>query len=446
MPGDLLPVGVLFQAETDSLLPGVTPDGNVSPAPLVAIPFKFVTSMFKEADQDGDLQRAVLGDIGASRGVLSQFVPSILGGMWEAMQDENSSVRYSSAMNAAIAFMEANGNGLPDGASAAVVDEYLGRVRNHARIILLSQAIAGYIVPGAPNALITGDTNMLATGINARDPREITNELYRGYIRNLGMDKGVEAFLAAFPNADLEDIIPEPLSYSTSGSTAPSAAPLTATALGVDWYNRNKDWVDSSPEAGAWLIPQPDDEEGGTDFNRNAYSQQVISGLRKRRTPQEYIEAITYRSGASEYFNVKDQYEDAVLGAGSDRNRVAKIEDIWSIWKGNFLAANPLFAEQLQNGDARARRARTIEQMRYAVNDPLGPDSPYTEAIREMQISYDSYAVQRKILGDRNDAKSRQELRDLKERFSNYGTAWSLRNRQLRRLWDSVYRIESGIA
>lgn len=447
LPGNLLPVGVLFQAETDSLLPGVTPDGNISPAPLIGAPVKFVGALFREADQDQDMARAILGDIGASKGYFSQFVPSVFANLYEAMQDENKSAKFASAMNAAIAFLEASDNGLADGASAATIDEYLGRVRNHARIILVSQAIAGYVVPGSPNALVSGDTSMSANlGLDVIDPREITNEVYRGYIRNLGMDKGVEAFLAAFPNADLEDMVVDPLAYSTSGSTAPSAAPLTATSMGVDWYHRNKDWVDASPEAGAWLIPQPEVPEGGNEFNRNAYAEQLKSGLRKRRTPQEYIEAISYRSGAAEYFGVKDQHDAAVLRAGSDRAEKARVDDIFDLWKTNFLAANPLFAEQLANGDARMRRDRTVEQMRYAVNDPEAPDSPYTDEIRKLAHSYDSFAVQRKLLGDRNDAKSRQELRDLKERFSNWGTAWSLKNRDLQRLWDSVYRIEAGIA
>lgn len=441
--GDLLPVGVLFQAETDSLLPGVTPDGNVSPAPLVGLPFKYVSAIFPDADND--LQRAVVGDIGASRSAVSQFVPSVLNNMWQAFfQDENSSTRYASAMNSAIAFMEAAGKGIAENAGAVEIDAYLDRVRNHARIVMASQAIAGFFVPGSPNALITGETQLLGTGANTVDPREVTNELYRSYIRNLGMDKGVEAFLEAFPDADLEDIV-DPLAYSTSGSTIPSAAPLVATSMGVDWYNRNKDWVDSSPEAGAWLIPQPDAKED-VDFNRNAYSAQVVSGLRKRRTPQEYISAIKYRAGAAEYFDVKDQYDAAIMRAGGDMDRKRQIDDIWGLWKSNYLAANPLFAEQLQNGDARVRRGRTIDQMRYAITDPQAPDSPYQEPISRLSASYDTYAAQRKKLGDRNDAKSREDLRLLKEAFSNWGTAWALDNPSLARLWDSVYRIEAGIA
>ncbi len=442
LPGELEPVGVLFQADTASLLPGVTPDGNISPSPLVAMPVQLITHFFPEAQ---GVKQGILGDIGANRSIVSQFVPTVLNNMWETfMMDENSSTRYGSAMNAAIAMAEAEGTGLEEGASATQIDEYLDRMRNHARIILASQAFAGFFVPGSPNALATGDDGLMRTGMNVTDPREVTSEIYRGYIRNLGMDKGVEAFLAAFPQADLEDIV-NPMAFSTSGTTAPSGAPLPATAIGMEWYDNNRKWVDQSPEAGAWLIPQPDAGED-VSFNRNAYTSQVVSGLRKRRSPQEYLSAIKYRQGADVYFRNKDKYDEAVIQTGGNQQAKAELEDRWNIWKGQFLAANVLFAEQLQSGDARVRRGRTIEQMRYAITDPLAPESPYKDGIGELVRSYDTFAAKRKILGDRSDAKSRAELRALKDAFSNWGTAWTLRHPAMGRLWESVYRIEAGIA
>ena len=442
LPGELEPVGVLFQAETTSLLPGVTPDGNVSPSPLVAMPVHFVQHVFPDAK---GVKEGILGEIGANRGIIQQFVPTALNNIWVSMlEDETSSVRYASAMNAAIAYAEANGQGLEDGASAEEIDAYLDRMRNHARIVLASQAFAGWFVPGSPNALVTGEQQLIGTGANTVDPREVTSEIYRGYIKNLGMDEGVQAFLAAFPNADLEDIV-NPMAFTTSSSTAPSGAPLPATATGIEWYDRNKSWVDASPEAGAWLIPQPD-VGADTEFNRNAYQSQVVSGLRKRRTPQEYLSAIKYRQGADVYFRNKDKYDEAVIRAGGNMNAKKQLDDKWAIWKGQFLAANPLFAEQLQSGDARVRRARTVEQLRYAVTDPQAPDSPYKDEIARLVRSYDSYAAKRKILGDRSDAASREKLRQLKERFQAWGDMWTLQNPNLSRLWDSVYRIQAGIA
>lgn len=439
LPGDTMPIGVLYAASTDSLLPGLTDENHISPSPFVAMPAHFVAHIFPDARPVKD---ALLGPIGSQRSIISQFVPSAGQNFWNALfQDEDSSVRYASAMNAAIAYAEAEGNGLPDSASAAQVDEYLDRIRNHARIIMVSQAIAGFVVPGSPRPIATGAEGFDAlTGLNVIDPEEITSESYRKYIQELGIEDGTAAFLRAFPNADLEDVI-NPLAFTSSATESVSRAPLPATEQGVSWYEDNKAWIDASPEAGAWFIPQ----DGQGEFEYAAYRQQLVNGLRKRRTPQEFIHAIKYRTAAEEYFRRKDQIDVALEQVGDNRDAAKALNSTWDSWQKPFLKAHPIFAEELAIGTARVRRSRTVEQMRYAANDPAAPDSPYLGAIREIVKAYDSFNAAAKALRTRNDADSREMVRGLKGAFSDWGEAWALSNPGLERLWTSVYRLEARI-
>lgn len=445
IPGfkDTLPIGVLFQASTDSMLPGINEDiGSASPSPFVAVPADLVLRMFPDATP---LRRSLLGDISASQGAFSQLIPTTARRAWEvAFGDEESSSRYGSAMLAAIAYAEANDQGLQEGATPAQMDEYLDKIRNHARIIMFAQAITGFIVPGSPVAIVSGeDTGSLSwlTGVGIEDPRDVTSQMYREYVSNMGVDEGTRAFLAAYPTADLEDIV-NPLAYTTSMSESPSGAALPATRVGLQWYTKNQEWVDASPEAGAWFLP-PDD--GDEPFDYYAYSQQLANGLRKRRTPQEFLTAVKYRQGADFYFEQSEKYEDAVISLGDNQIAKRQLDEQWSQWKQVYLAAHPIFAEELQSGDGRQRRARTIEQMRYAVNDPTAPQSPQAEGIREMVKAFDNYKGLYDIIGQKRDAASREQQRALKTQFADWVVGWKIRYPNLERMWSSVYKPEAGI-
>lgn len=439
LPGDVQPIGVLFAASTDSMLPGVSPDNTIAPSPFIGMPVTVLAHFFPDAKGVKD---AILGPIGSQRGIIDQFVPSVAGNMWEAVfGDEMSSVRYASAMMAAMAYAEAEDRGLPDNATSDQIEEYLDKMRNHARIIMVSQALSGYVVPGAPRPLLTdAEGASWLTGVGVSDPEEITSEMYRDYIKNMGMEEGTAAFLREFPNADLEDVI-NPLSLTAAGTWSVSGAPLPATQTGMSWYENNADWIDSLPEAGAWFMPQ----EGSNEFEYTAYRQQLISGLRKRRNPTEFIRSIKFRSASTTYFDVKDEYEKMVAQTNGDQDTKRLLDAQWDRWKTMYLAAHPIFAEELQNGTSRIRRNRQVDQLRYAVQDPQAPESPYKDAIKDMVEIFDIFDGYMTIYRDDGSADAREEMRKLRERFEAFGDAWALENPDLQRLWSSVYRVEAGL-
>ncbi len=444
--GDTMPVGVMFQARTDSLLPGVGSQfGEISPSPYAALPVHVLSHFFPDM---ADAKRTLLGDIGASRNPLTQFVPSTVSRTFTALfQDENSSERYASAMMAAMAYMEAADQGLADNASPAQVDEYLDRLRNHARIVMLAQAIGGFVSPGSPQALITGqDATSIEslTGIGVDDPRSLVSAPYRELISNLGIERGTEEFLRLNPTADLEEIV-NPLALVASQSESVSGAPLPATEIGMSWYMDNQAWVDSAPDAGAWFLPQDDAD---ADFDFYSYSQQFASGLRKQRTPEEFLRSLKFRMGAEVYFAAADAKDESLERANASGNSTEATREVnakWDRWKSRFLAANPIFAEELTSNDSRQRRARTIEQLRYASQDPNAPESPYSEAIAEITRAWDNFTAQRTMLTGKRDAQSREQLRQLKDAFANWATGWQLRHPEMSRLWTSVYQPEARL-
>ena len=208
------------------------------------------------------------------------------------------------------------------------------------------------------------------------------------------------------------------------------------------WYEEHKEWIDSSPEAGAWFLPLDDEDD---KFDLYSYTQQFSHGLRKRRTPEEYLRAVKYRGAADEYFRVREQYDQARANAGDDQAEKNRVDDIWQRWSTTYRASNPIFAEELVSGAARERRYRTIEQLRYAVDDPLAPASPHMEAIRQMTKSWDEYEARMTLLAPRRDAQATEMKRQVREAFRNWVTQWTLKYPHLERLWKSVYEPEANL-
>jgi len=348
-------------------------------------------------------------------------------------------------MITAMAMSEAEGRGLKEGATAYEVEEYLDEMRNHARVILFAQAITGYITPGAPSSIATGeDVGSFGwlTGLGVESPGMLASDLYRQYISNLGPEEGTTAFINAFPKLDLEDVV-NPMAFTVPGSETISKAPLPATEKGMAWYNSNKGWIDSQPEAGAWFLPTDDDS---ADFDYYSYSQQFVNGLRKRKSPQEFITSMKYRVAADVYFAEKDHYEEAQLAIGEDNKEgLDKARVQWDNWKTEFMTAHPIFAEEVQSGDSRIRRARTIDQLRYAVTDPAAPDSPHMEGIALMVREYDRYQARMKTYKYDRTAKAQEEKRRIKLLFEDWANRWKRDNPQLDRLWSSVYKPEADL-
>jgi len=445
IPGmDHKPIGVLFQASTDSMLPGIESDlGASSLSPFVAMPVQMVTHFFPES---ADMKRSLLGDVGGSRSVISQFVPGIAQNLWTAaFENEESNARYASAMMTAISMSEAEGDGLKENATAYEIDEYLDEMRNHARVILFAQAITGFVVPGAPSSIATGEgvgSFGWMSGIGVESPGQLASTLYREYLTNLGPEKGTMAFLKAFPKADLEDVV-NPLAYTQSASDSVSKAPLPATEKGMSWYNEHKGWIDSMPEAGAWFLPTDDDD---SQFDYYSYSQQFTNGLRKRKSPEDFITAVKYRTGADLYFKEKERYEEAQLAIGKNNSEGLQAAAIqYDNWKSEYLTVHPIFAEELQSGQSRVRRERTIRQLRYAVSDPMAAPSPHLAAIQQMVSEFDRFqAALLKYKYDRT-ADGQSAKRAIKLQFGDWADRWKRNNPHLDRLWSSVYEPESDL-
>lgn len=444
-PGAELPVGMMFQTPTDRMLPGLSGErtGQPSFSPLVSVPLALLTARVPELVP---LQRVLVGDFAAQQGALSQLVPTQLQNFWTAFaKGGEASSRYASAQMSAIAMLEARGEGLPDDATIGERDEFLRKVNNHARIILVSQAIAGFFVPGPPQQMAAGQDSF--TGLGIDDPRGILNEQYQELVQNLGIEAGTQEFLQTYPLANLEHIVKSDagaLALTQGQTYSRSGAPLPATTEAMTFYDSNLEWMQALPYAGPWLLPQL---TTGTSRDQYAYDQQTINGLRLRQTPEEFLVSIKFKEAAGQYFEQRTLYLDMVAEAqkAGKNEQVTELRQQWESWATIYKASHPVFREQLESSTGRQRRQQVITEMRRAVKDPLAPKAAHFDTMRNMMLSFDNYKIQLSILGEDRSAKGRARVEKLKADYAAFMDQMVVGNPTAAAFWSSVLRPEASL-
>lgn len=441
LPGmSALPVGIRFQTPADQMLPGMNNRfGTPSFNPLVTVPLDVVGWMFPETLP---AERAMLGDYASTRQIVDQLVPAHLRNLfYAATGDAESNPRYASAMNSAIAYLEAHDQGLPDDATPAQRDEFLRKVRDHARIIVVAQALAGFAAPGAPS-ITEKEPGDSATGLGMHDAADIFGSEYLRLVRMFGVEDGTAKFLEMNPQAGLEDVV-NPEAYTVPINSSRSGAPIPPTEAALAFYNEHSDYFHQTPYAAPWLFPPAE----GDERSQYAYDQLTVAGLRNRRSPEELLNAMKFKEASYPYFAMQDSYDAkiAVAQASGNTAEVKRLKDKKQSDLAIFRMAHPIFDEQLTSPDAGNRRRQVIEEMRYVVNDPDVPPSPQVEPLRRVMRLWDTYTSTLAVLADQGTSLARREIDQLKTDFGAQMNQLTKENPGIMSFWLSVLRPEAGL-
>lgn len=443
IPGlsNLQNMGVMFETPTSQMLPGLNNRFGVpSFNPLVTIPMDLTRAMFPELQP---VERAVLGDFASEQGVWNQLVPAHFRNLHAALfGDERSSARYANAMSVAIAFAEAHGQGPPDNATPGEVDEFMDRVRKHARIIVIAQALGGFLVPGAPSELAAGQSANI-TGINVDNPADYLANEYLSLVRTMGVEEGTARYLELNKDASIDNVV-NPLAYTVPKNVSTSGAPIPSTEDALRFVDSNADYFNEFPNAAPWLIPQ---NYANGQRSQYAYDQQVADGMRDRRTPEELFRAMKFKIGAQEYFVTRDTYMQAIEQATEANDKAAadalRTQMDWKL--AVYRVAHPLFAEELQSSDGRERRARVLSEMRTVVDDPQHPDAPHFDTLALAMHTFDDYTVRLSVLQNDRSISGRREVDHLKTQYQSFMESLVAVHPEITTFWTSVLRPESSL-
>lgn len=443
IPGlqSLREMGIMFQTPTDQMLPGLNNRWGVpSFSPLVTIPLDLVTTMFPEL---APAERAALGDFSSGQGAINQLIPAQLRNIGLALTgDAASSARYSSAMMTAIAYAEAHGQGPGDDATPGEVDAFMDQIRRQARIVVMVQALGGFIVPGAPSEIAGGSSANLA-GVNVEDAGQYLSANYLQLVRTLGVEDGTAKFLELYPEEGIDGIV-NPLAYTIPKNVSVTGAPIPSTEAALSFIDDNATYFGELPNAAPWLIPASFDD----DRSQYAFDQQVADGLRQRRTPDEYFTAMKFKMGAQEYFKTRDTYNDLIADAvnSGQRAEAQSLKNQMDYELEIFKAAHPTFADQLQSSDGRERRSKVIREMRDVVDDPRAPESPQLGGIRLAMHAFDRYSVRLGSLQNDHTVAGRKAVDNLKGLFQTYIDQLLVAHPEISSFWVSILKPEANLS
>ena len=443
-----LPIGAMFQAPTDRMLPGLTAErvGQPSFSPLVQIPAQLLQARIPELEP---LSRKLFGDVALNQGSIQALVPTQVQNFFNAFfRHDDSNRRFMSAQLSAMAMLEATDQGLSADATPGERDEYLRKVADHARIIVLAQAFMGFFVPGAPQQFVTAQDDF--DGMGVEDPVGVVNKLYWEIVKDLGIEEGTIKFLEMYPQANIHHIIgtaedgSHPVLALLEGKTkSRSGAPLPATTDATVYFQQHQEYMTSVPFAGPWLLPP----QGTDERTQYAYDQQTINDLRIRQTPEDFLNALKFKEGATPYFNARKTMQRALAQAeiAGDEAQARSIREQWDLWATTWKASHPVFAEQLESGAGRQRRQTTISEMRRVVNDPSAPDSVNLVGLRNMMSSFDNYTTLQRVYSTDRSREGRVRLESMKVSFEQFMDDYVEGNSVLQAFWTSVLRPESNL-
>jgi hypothetical protein len=389
-----------FASPTDSMLPGVNENfGMPAFTPWLSMTLGMAARFNPEITP---LTRSVLGDFASTKSAFETFIPASVTNFIAALTDNGDSAsKFAGAQNQAFTLMFANGQIDPDLVNNNLeLEQLYNQVSNHARILVFAQWLTGLFTPGPPTAITQLDGPSAFFGGDVKDPRQVLSRNYSELITNLGIEEGTLEFLKVYPNASITDVLAgtnkehygDALAATVGSTSSVSGAPLPSTEKAAAFVLKYSPYFNEFPDAAPWLIPS--NVVAKEPYSQYAHDLFVSQAMTKTQTPKEVLEAMFFKTGASEYFMTKKIADQGIAAAKLNGNtdEAKRIAGIWGDWSTSFKTRHPVFTEGLADtGPRTARRAKTINQMRTIVNDPAHPDTPQYQPLKDLMANFDYY-------------------------------------------------------
>lgn len=407
-----IPLSVPWSGTVKSAIPGLSSNGLAGFGPFVTVPLAFLGNQYPEINAASS---SLEGGY-ANKGVLGQLVPSWAQDAYHAISADpgriaSMSIQAMQAMEAEAGklraqaatekdpakaqdlYNRANELSPPTETDAVTRQKYLDTVRNWSRTMLITQAFTRAVGP---------------TVARPEFPTQLKDQLNALIKTGMPIGEALSEFLREHPEGD---------PYTVFETTRPSGAPLSPTDKVMQWMTDNQATLARYPMAGPWLAPE---DSNGT-YSSQAFNQQVATGLRQARTPQQWLDAYWFKAAAPAYFDEKARVEGQ-LAKVADPIQKDLISKQWSTWKAAYEAQHPSFANQLARPDAQQRRQAVLGDMRKAVNDPDLASTPQTAQYKLLINGLDTYNEAMAQLKQDNRAFAAQRRTKIQKQWDQWTT------------------------
>lgn len=438
--GAQLPVKMSLTGQTKFAAPGAENPGKPGFSPIIGLPLNLITRMFPELH---DTTETLLGPRGTDRSIPDMLIPASAMRFYKAYKADDDDAQFASATMSALQVMQAaddarenaaitagnvDENGIAiyerlvpaQNADADERDQYLQRVKNWARVVYFTRAAIGFSGP-------TSATLDLPDSLSD----EFKEKLQLGTQAGQTFEEVTLNFLMEYPNAT---------AYTVFASDIPSGAPLPATASTLDYMQRNGGFLQQLPDAAPWFLPADDRTE---PYERRARAEQFKLGLRDNVSSKEYLRSLAFQEGAELYFPSAEAHKRFMAETTSPTARAEEMAS-WRTWKEQYFAQYPIFAEELQSTEGRARRTRVLDQMDAALAAPEAQEAKHYEALRTLVASHKEHeAFMARTVGDRSAGNQRRR-REEKQSYADWAAAYANANPRVKAFYDRIIRPEIG--
>jgi hypothetical protein len=453
-----IPVEAGLTGQVSMLNPGLERLGLPSWGPLLNVPMDGLKQIDPHMTAAID---KIQGSVSANQGYLSAVIPSnVLHAMQIGFPQLGAQGQLASAQMQAIQYLEATGHGMgtaattqvasrqianpqpgdyvlegseayvyqPDGKwqlnNSQTMDSYLRRVKNWSRIFLVTRAIYGFAAPAAPETQFNPD------GLDTQ---------LKTLMGQMPFDEAIATFLQEHPDATPLTVFE---TQSQTGSTLP------ATAAAMNFLDDNSKLVNDYPLAATYFIPQADTQGPYSDAG---YQEQLAEGLRQKKDPSTFYNEVMYQQAARIYFQVEDQ-KNTMLANHTVSSK--DIDDQWTQWSEQFMAANPIFAGLLGNAgtpgvvaSGETGRQQIMEQVGSALQDKSTPQNGQTAALGVLYQNWVTWQQMTQSYGNPSQpAPSAAMAASVDEQFALWLSTFEQENPGVQGLVDRAIRPDLSTA
>lgn len=384
--GDAFKTGmpVQFGAKLKMITPSLNPDSlfPTFAGPLAALPIKMVGNIVPQVK---DLEQYLTGAYGVDQPLINAVLPAHVNRLLAAMNQDERSSQYASAMRKAATYLEASGHGIKPKIDSDTgmeipptvgeIADYQDKLQASTMSILLLRFTFGFFAPASPSVNLKSDMADWVRDNGQVSYKAVFNKMIETYKGDI--DKAMGEWVKYYPDQ---------MPYTVSESEPTVVANVRAVESATEWVDQNTELLKRYPEAAAFLIPQA----GKFDFN--AYKLLFKSGLKTSKTVTDFVRQISVAKDREEYYQKKDEF-DQMLASSPSTELKRIIRNEWETWSSEFKGARPLLQEELGKGAAKAvDRTRALQDMTLMLSDPSVKTEPKTRKIlQEMLDEYNSY-------------------------------------------------------
>lgn len=399
-----VPMVVPFTGEVRYLIPGLDNPVTPSVGPFATVGMKELAKVMPELN---GFDQAVLQQ-GATTPSWQAFTPTVFNRLWNALGPQQAGSELSSTMMQAIKYLDAAGYTPGPHASPAEREQYLSRVENWARTLLVMRAGLGFALPATPTPTL--------------DPKHLS-AAWHSLLNELPYNTAAAEYVKLHPDAT---------AYTVGETQGESGGYTPATAASLAWMNGHIGFVRAHPLAAAWFVPRT-----GNGFTPAAYREQIALGMRKPKTMPTFLNDVIMARASNTYYATLQQYERDYTATTTSQEH-QKLVNWWNNWKASFFKRNPIFGNYVASAAGHIRRQQTLEDLQQALTTPNVPESPLVPELRSMLDHYNQFSDQWRAVTGLYSTTSTTTQRTLQSDMLAWGNSYAKAHPQVADFWSTV--------